>query len=536
MILPENLPGRPSRFLIIGSGIAGLYTALKLAPMGDVTLLTKDRLEESNTAYAQGGIAAAIDPHDSPELHYNDTIQAGAGLCLPEPVSVLVHEGPDRVRELIELGVPFDLYDDGEPALTKEAAHSRRRILHADGDATGREISRALTRLVVMDQRITVFEETMVVSLLKQNNHCAGVLALQPDGTLTKFYSHATILCTGGCGQVFAGTTNPSVATGDGIALAYRAGAAVSNMEFIQFHPTALALPQAPRFLISETVRGEGGILRNLNGERFMPRYHTAAELAPRDIVARSIYFEMKRTGTSHVLLDLSALTPEMIHRRFPNIFETCLHYGLDITKVPIPVAPAAHYMMGGILTDLDGQSTLDGLYACGETADAGVHGANRLASNSLLEGLVFGFRIAEKLRKNPPEYPVADAHLECFIEQATAEESMEADRHALQSTLSEHMGILRSGDRLQSTLKSLETPAQQPSTDAIILNPSYIELQNIRTVAKLMIQSALLRTESRGSHYRTDYPETSGAWRKKIVLKQGSVSYIPVPDSTPAR
>ena len=268
-------PGGGQRvpFLIVGSGIAGLYTALKLAEHSEVTLLTKDKLEESNTTYAQGGIAAAIDPQDSPDLHYQDTIKVGAGLCLPEAVSILAHEGKERVRDLIGLGVPFDLCE-GEPALTKEAAHSRRRILHADGDATGREISRALTRLAAGKPRIRILEETAVISLLMQGGQCRGVLALLHDGNLERFFCPATILCTGGCGQVYASTTNPAVATGDGIALAYRAGAAVSNLEFIQFHPTALFLPPSPAFLISETVRGEGGVLVNARGARFMPRYH----------------------------------------------------------------------------------------------------------------------------------------------------------------------------------------------------------------------------------------------------------------------
>lgn len=527
MVLPELPPGRPARFLIIGSGIAGLFTALKLAHYGDVTLLTKDRLGESNTTYAQGGIAAALDPQDSPDLHYNDTIQAGAGLCLPEPVSVLVNEGPARVRELIALGVPFDLLD-GELALTQEAAHSRRRILHADGDATGREISHSLTRLVAEDPRITVHEETMVISLLTRNHRCRGVLALLPSGELTTIYSNATILCTGGCGQVYAGTTNPAVATGDGIALAYRAGAAVSNMEFVQFHPTALAIPPAPRFLISETVRGEGGILLNLQGERFMNRYHPQAELAPRDVVARAIYSEMEQSHTNHVLLDLSALSGKLIRGRFPNIYDTCLQFGLDITMVPIPVAPAAHYMMGGILTDLIGRTTLDGLYACGETADPGVHGANRLASNSLLEGIVFGSRIAEHLQSVEEEPATEIDHCRTHILQETMEEKADVDRRALQEMVSSHMGIIRDGEGLKSALETiLLCPKKRP--ERLIKDPAYIELQNLRLVAALMIRAALLRTESRGSHYRKDFPATDSAWHKKIVIRDDEISFLPI-------
>lgn len=521
--LPE---AQPAQFLIVGSGIAGLYTALKLAELGQVVLLTKDRLEESNTSYAQGGIAAAIDPSDSPELHFEDTIKVGVGLCLPESVSILVHEGPSRVRELIQYGVPFDLIE-GAPALTKEAAHSRRRILHADGDATGREISRSLVRHVVGHPNITIYEETMVISLLTHNARCYGVLALMPGGELATFASGAVILCTGGCGQVFSMTTNPSVATGDGIALAYRAGASVSNMEFIQFHPTALFHPPAPRFLISETVRGEGGILVNKYGEHFMPKYHELADLAPRDVVARSILKEMERTGSDRVYLDLSALTADQIRHRFPNIYDTCLHYGLDITAEPIPVSPAAHYMMGGILTDIWGRTSIPGLFACGETADTGVHGANRLASNSLLEGLVFGHRIYHYLQKNFPEIEEFQPDSPPELPQETSPETTCSERRFIQELMSAQMGIVRNGPGLTAALETLQAKGQGPATPC--LDPAYIELQNIRTVARLMIQSALLRTESRGSHYREDYSRTDPAWRKRIVITGKRITYLPI-------
>lgn len=538
--LPQFPPVQPAQFLVVGSGIAGLYTALKLSTVGEVTLLTKNRLEESNTTYAQGGIAAAIDPQDSPELHYEDTIRAGAGLCLPEAVSVLVHEGPARVKELMHLGVPFDL-QEGEPALTREAAHSRRRILHADGDATGREISRSLTRLVAQDPRITVWEETMAISLLTRGGRCHGVLALLADGTLAAFSSGATILCTGGCCQVYAATTNPPVATGDGIALAYHAGAAVVNMEFIQFHPTALYLPPAPRFLISETVRGEGGVLRNVRGERFMSNYHELADLASRDVVARAILRELERTGSCCVFLDLSALTSNQIRRRFPNIYETCLQYGLDITVDQIPVGPAAHYLMGGILTDLLGKTTLPGLYACGEVADAGVHGANRLASNSLLEGLVFGYRIAEHLSQSPPKPSAIATDLAAdfryVLPQETSPDTVSSDRRFLQEMMSARVGIIRNNQSLRQGLEVLENPAfrkKEPHT--LFLEPAYLESQNLRTVARLMIRAALLRTESRGSHYREDFPATDPAWRQRIVLTRKKEEYWPIPKETTLR
>ncbi|MGE5598809.1 MAG: L-aspartate oxidase, partial [Bacteroidota bacterium] len=396
-------------FVVIGSGLAGLYTALKLAKLGRVSLVTKAGLEESNTFFAQGGIAAAIDPADSPELHFQDTLAAGAGLCRAEAVEVLVNEGPDQVRELIALGVPFDRGSHGV-ALTREAAHSRRRILHALGDATGRAISRVLAERVRENPAVEIWEHTLVTALLLAKGRCAGAEAVAGDGRRRLFVGGATVLCTGGTGQLYTVTTNPRVATGDGIALAYQAGAQVVDMEFMQFHPTALSLPGAPHFLISETVRGEGGVLRNERGVRFMPAYHELADLAPRDVVSRAIARELAGSGADHVYLDLSALTPERIKTRFPNICETCRQYGLDITKDPIPVAPAAHYMMGGVATDLWGRSTLPGLFACGEVACTGVHGANRLASNSLLEDLVFANRIAVLLGRERAEIPSPNA------------------------------------------------------------------------------------------------------------------------------
>lgn len=539
MALKISNKGLPyTSFLVIGSGIAGLYTALKLSELGEVTLVTKETLAESNTAYAQGGIAAAISPSDSPELHYEDTIKVGVGLCQPDAVRVLVREGPQRVRELLELGVPFD-QTAGEPALTQEAAHSRKRILHADGDATGREISRALTEHVLKNPRIRVIEDRFAVALLTADGICHGTLTMgkrvnrQED--CQPILAGATILCTGGCGRVYSATTNPQVATGDGMAIAYRAGAPLTDMEFMQFHPTALFLPPAPRFLISETVRGEGALLRNKRGERFMPGYHGQAELAPRDVVSRAIYLEMEKTGTDHVYLDLSALTPEQIRSRFPNIYETCYEYGLDITKEPIPVSPAAHYMMGGIVTDLWGRTGLPFLFSCGEVANTGVHGANRLASNSLLEGIVFGHRIYEYLKEHTPLSPPSHDSFEAEIETMTDPGLLKGSISKLQDLMSKSMGIMRNQaelTRAQLLLAEDEDRCNVVPISQIDHNPiyeEYLELQNMQLVARLMIQAALLRTESRGSHYRTDFPKTNPEWKKRIILfKKGQAKTVP--------
>lgn len=515
---------RTSPFLVIGSGIAGLYTALKLAELAEVTLITKEALEESNTSYAQGGIAVALSPDDSPDLHYADTIRAGAGLCLPPAVDLLVKEGPERVKELIAWGVPFDA-EAGAFVMTREAAHSFSRVLHADGDATGREISNVLAQRVCAHPRITVKENHFAVALLTGEAGCYGVLALDEKGEQTGFLAEATILATGGCGQIYADTTNPAVATGDGLALAFLAGAPVADLEFIQFHPTALHLAEAPRFLISEAVRGEGGILRNRKGVRFMPSYHHQAELAPRDVVARSVWLEMANTDADHVLLDLSLLSADLIKRRFPNIYETCLRYGLDITKAPIPVAPAAHYMMGGVAVDLHGRTGLPRLFACGEVANPGVHGANRLASNSLLDGLVFGHRIFDYLQSHRWTATSAPAELTAVVPAETNPENLAADQLALKALASANLGIIRRKEDLLNAQRHL-APAT-PATP-VHLSRHYLELQNMRLLVRLMLDAALARQESRGSHYRADYPDPDPAWTKRIVLSSAGLSLLP--------
>ncbi len=511
-------------FLVIGSGIAGLYTALKLSELAEVTLITKETLEESNTAYAQGGIAVALSPSDSPKLHYADTLSVGAGICLPAAVEALVSEGPARVKELIRLGVPFDS-QGGEPVFTREAAHSRSRVLHADGDATGREISRALTKQVLSNPRIQIKENYFVAALLTGPEGCYGALAFDETGKNRTVLAKATILATGGCGQIYADTTNPQVATGDGMAIAFRAGVPLSDLEFMQFHPTALHLPTAPRFLITEAVRGEGGILRTKQGLRFMPAYHQLAELAPRDIVTRCILQELQKTGDDHVYLDLSALTPTQIKNRFPNIFETCLTYGLDITKEPIPVAPAAHYMMGGIAIDLNGRTGLPHLFACGEVANSGVHGANRLASNSLLDGLVFGHRIFSYLQAHHLDFSRIPAEFEVTLSGETNPAEVDQDLQFLKKLASAELGIIRQEKGLLAASQML---APVYSDEQPPFNHKYLELQNMRLIVRAMITATLKRTESRGSHYRSDYPTTDPAWAKRIIHYPNQLKLLP--------
>ncbi len=501
-------------YLVIGSGIAGLYTALELSKSGPVILITKSILSESNTTYAQGGIAAAISNHDSPELHYQDTIMAGAGLCTSEAVLALVHEGPNRVKHLIGLGVPFDRSGQDEIALTREAAHSRRRILHADGDATGREISRSLIK-ITQTANIRIYENHYALAFVKHQEKCCGVITIHND-QFQFFLTSAVILCSGGFGQIYGKTTNPKIATGDGMALAFHAGAVLRDMEFIQFHPTALYLPPAPPFLISESVRGEGAILLNQKGLRFMPGYHHLAELAPRDIVARAIFTEIEKNGGDCVYLDLSRIEPSTIKGRFPNIYNKCLSFGLDITAEPIPVAPAAHYVMGGVTTDLLGRTNIPGLYAAGEVTSTGVHGANRLASNSLLEGLVFGGRIADHLQMHPITVPEPNAEFQIYYpELYTDYSSLESGLANLHRITGHYLGIVRDQTGLSKAIELLDLkPITNPSFK---LDPAYFELQSMYLLAKLIAKAALTRTESRGGHFRSDYPKPEAKWRKHI-------------------
>jgi L-aspartate oxidase len=494
-------------FIVVGSGIAGLRASIELAQSGArVTVLTKDRTDESNTEYAQGGIAVALSEEDEVALHEEDTLNAGAGLCDSRAVEVMVEAGPALIQELIAWGTEFDR-EGGRLAFTREAAHSRRRILHAHGDATGREIVRALIARARAEPLIAFVAHAATESLLVPDGRCCGVRYLDPLVRAPRdLWARAVILAAGGAGQLFLHTTNPEVATGDGMAMAYAAGAELADMEFVQFHPTALNLAGAPRFLLSEAMRGEGGVLRNEQGKRFMARYHERAELAPRDIVSRAIVAEMERTATRTVYLDMTELEPRYLTARFPKIYDTCRRYGLDMTTELLPVSPAAHYSMGGVRTDLDGRSTLPGLYAAGEVACTGVHGANRLASNSLLEGLVFG-ALAGRAAAADNGSAATYAHKVLPVEASTQEISHSfaqrpgeialAVRKRVRRLMWERVGILRSHASMQRALWEFEQIARAPLGHAS---------RNFLTVATLIARSAIWREESRGAHFRTDY------------------------------
>ncbi len=476
-------------FLVIGAGVAGMRAAIELAETGRVLVIAKDSLRESSSEYAQGGIAAALNDDDRVELHEQDTIYAGDGLCNVEAVHVLVEEAPAAIQQLIEWGAEFDR-EGTKLVFAREGAHSRNRVLHAHGDSTGHEIARALYQKASSLPNVR-FETYSAVADLHGN----GAIALrESSGEWSEIHAHAVLLATGGLGCVYRETTNPAVATGDGVAMAWRAGARIANMEFVQFHPTALHIDGAPRFLLSEALRGEGAVLRNRDGEAFMERYHEMRDLAPRDVVSRAIVAEMRRTGSPHVWLDLTARGSHFIHERFPRIFETCLRYGLDLGREPAPVHPAAHYAMGGVETDLDGRTSLPGLFAAGEVACTGVHGANRLASNSLLEGLVYGARAGRAMREHTGGCDFRKAAL--TIPETTAME--------LRDLAWKDCGILRNAEGLETAIRFLESIRL---ADAGKPGLASVELRNIYDVVGLIARAALARRESRGAHYRTDYP-----------------------------
>lgn len=516
-------------YIIIGSGIAGLFTALLASRHGSVLVLTKAALEESNTRYAQGGIAAAISPSDSPRLHYEDTIAAGGGLCDERAVEVLTREAPARIRDLLALHVPFDRQGD-ELALGLEGAHRTRRVLHAGGDATGFHIEQTLCR-ALRDAGVEVIEGCFVTDIVIDEDRAVGVRALSDQGSEPGeprlIAGRHIVLASGGAGQLFSHTTNPLVATGDGLAQAYRAGAELADIEFYQFHPTALAIPGLPSFLISEAVRGEGAYLRNAAGDRFMLRVDPRGELAPRDVVARAISAEMLRSGTSHVFLDLSHLPCETVRSRFPTIDAYCKKAGLDMTTDPLPVAPAAHYLMGGVQTNLWGETNVPGLYACGEVACTGVHGANRLASNSLLEGLVFGARFVERTSlTSVSEAAHADANP--FRISANASVSTNRGRTerptlaGLQELMWNQVGLVRDAAGLtaaRSQLEAWQNVATEPHS------PADHELKNMILIGSLMATAALERQESRGGHCRRDFPDAIPHWQRHIVLSKAAVA-----------
>jgi L-aspartate oxidase len=507
-------------FIVIGSGIAGLRAAIEIAQSGArVTVLTKDRTDESNTEYAQGGIAVALSDEDEVALHEEDTLNAGAGLCDERAVRVMVEDGPRYIQELISWGTEFDR-EGGRLVFTREAAHSRRRILHAHGDSTGREIVRALIARARGEREIAFVAHAATEALLVADGHVCGVRYLDPVVRAPReLRARAVLLASGGAGQVFLHTTNPQVATGDGMAMAYSAGAELADMEFVQFHPTALNIEGAPRFLLSEAMRGEGGILRNADGERFMTHYHERAELAPRDIVSRAIVAEMQRTATRTVYLDMTELEPRFVRHRFPKIYETCLHYGLDITTDLLPVSPASHYCMGGVRTDLDGRASLAGLYAAGEVACTGVHGANRLASNSLLEGLVFGARAgraaATDHAQDHSRSPDALSEDERERRAPGSGEVALAVRKRVKRLMWERVGIVRSRDSIKRVLWEFEQIARAPLARAS---------RNFLNVATLIARSALWREESRGAHFRTDFPARDDQrWRVHSIVSAGA-------------
>lgn len=536
----EAGPGRTtirSRFIVVGSGIAGLWTAHHLSAHGDVTLVTKSLLHESNTEYAQGGIAVALLPADSPELHKQDTLAAGDELCDTPAVEILTREGPDAVRGLIGIGAQFDSRD-GKLIVGREAAHRRHRIIHAQGDATGAEVERAAAEAVKNSPNIRVLEHTFVTEILLLHGKCVGIETLDSvSGERVRILGGSTLMATGGAGNLYRVTTNPPVTLGDGWAVAWAAGASLQDLEFVQFHPTALAAPGYPKFLISEAVRGEGAVLRNRAGEAFMVRYsEELKDLAPRDEVSRAVLSEMNHDGSDHVYLDLTPIgDAATIQARFPGITAELRERGIwDETTFRIPVTPAAHYCMGGIRSDVNGQTSLPGLYSCGEAASCGVHGANRLASNSLLDGLVFGARSAKAMAGAPD---LTDAEISSAASMP-AHDLLVADPawgDRVRDLMWDHVGILRDGEGLTEAANELDALHLQIGHSAAG-KPEEVETAMMIRAARLITQAALLRTESRGGHFRTDYPARSDEWRKHIVVQRGpddtlSISYAPVLD-----
>ncbi len=513
-------------YLVLGSGSAGLTFALRVCEQARVALVTKKERTDSSTNWAQGGIAGVFGPDDDLELHVQDTLIAGAGLCHEEAVRVLVSEGPDRIRELVEFGASFNRNAQGDLALGREGGHSRRRIIHT-ADLTGKEVERTLVDAARRHPSITVLEHHFAVDLIVEGGQCRGAWVLnEQDGQREAFLARATLLATGGAGQIYPFTTNPPIATGDGVAMAWRAGAEIADMEFIQFHPTSLFHPDAKSFLISEAVRGEGGILRRRDGTAFMSEYDPERlDLAPRDIVARAIDSEIKKSGDECVFLDVTHLAPDEIKAHFPTIYARCLSFGIDITTDWIPVVPAAHYSCGGVRTDLFGRTTIPRLYACGETASTGVHGANRLASNSLLEALVFGKRAAKDALAylGEPEGVSQGAIVPPVLGGTGTEDAAQiaALRHRLQTVMQKYVGIVRSDSRLAKAAAAIDALRGEARTlfNDNALSDAGLELRNMIDVAGLIIQCAQMRRESRGLHFTTDYPKPVEAERHDTVL-----------------
>lgn len=551
-------PIQPLDVLVIGGGAAGLYAALSLPKELRIGLVTKDTLSRSASDWAQGGVAAALAPTDSPRLHAQDTLRAGAGLCDPAAVQFLVEQAPEQVERLLSMGVAFDRHGD-RLAVTLEAAHSQPRVLHA-ADTTGRALVTTLTQQVLQRPYIQVFSQALVLSLWlhPQTQACQGAVLIH-QGQIQWVAAAAVVLATGGGGQVFAHTTNPPLSTGDGVAMAWRAGAVLRDLEFVQFHPTALTVPAAPRFLISEAVRGEGAHLIDHRGRRFVFDYHPAGELAPRDIVSRAVYSHLAQNPEAdHVWLDLRPIPPEQLQRRFPKIIQVCRRWGVDVFQEPIPVAPAAHYWMGGVATDLESKTSISGLYAIGEVANTGVHGANRLASNSLLECLVFGAQLAElspaALNQAPPQWSDSAASPEALaaalVDWPQQWAKIEHIRQSLPELVWQSAGICRQQDSLDKAIAQItgwrRTFAQLPwsrfcrslqsGASGLVLPPpldsqirGWVETENLLDVAHLILKSAAFRTESRGGHYRRDYPGPDPKWQVHTLV-QGDRWYTSTP------
>ncbi|MEZ6142959.1 MAG: L-aspartate oxidase [Zavarzinella sp.] len=511
--------------LIIGAGIAGTRAALEIPDSLQVMVLSKDSIRESNSTYAQGGIAGVISPEDTFEKHIEDTHIAGAGLCDPEIVETVIREAPQQINDLIRFGVNFDL-ENGELALTREGGHSHRRIVHALGDATGHEVMRALIHCVRERPNLVIEGNAFLLDLLTHDGQCVGAIIHKTGIGNVLVWAKAVILTSGGCGMVYRETTNPPIATGDGIAAAYRAGAEVRDMEFMQFHPTVLYVAGSSRTLISEAVRGEGAYLRDVNGERFMLKEDDRAELAPRDVVSQAIFRCMEATRHPNVYLDLSHLPHERVIERFPGIRRACAEFGLDITRDWIPVRPGAHYMVGGVSVDLNARTTIPGLWAAGEVSASGLHGANRLASNSLIEGLVYGTRAATDAVRScenfPFRLPLPLSHL---LSRRTKEQSIDIDdmTNALRSMMVRHMGIVRERKRMQDAHRDVEFWSKYALEQEFHEQRGW-ELQNLLTVAQLMIQGALAREESRGTHFRADFPKRNDEqWIRHIAMKRSA-------------
>jgi L-aspartate oxidase len=513
-------------FIVVGAGIAGMRAAIELAAAGRVLVLAKNELTESATQYAQGGVAVALSDEDEISLHLQDTLNAGDGLCNPEAAKVLTEEGPERIQELIDWGTEFDRHGT-KLTFTREAAHSRSRVLHAHGDSTGREIGRALYHKAKSFKNISFCEFEFAVDLCHHDGRIGGIELINEKGETKEVHAAAVLLATGGIGQVYRETTNPGVATGDGVAMAFRSGAEISDMEFVQFHPTALYLKKAPRFLLSEALRGEGAILRNQEMVRFMPKYHPMAELAPRDVVARAIAHEMQRSKAPDpcVFLDMTHLEGKHLRDRFPRIYATCMQYNIDMEADLMPVRPAAHYAMGGVRTDLYGKTSVEKLYAAGECACTGVHGANRLASNSLLEGLVYGARagraMCEERSAASHKHNNHANHAAKVANAADPQDGPAADDiiHGVQDLAWKEIGIVRNGSQLRQAIHQLEKWRDRlPS----LTSRRNCEANNIYQAALLIARSALAREESRGAHYRLDYPDHNDAKFHKHSVVQG--------------